>query len=121
MENLSDMTRIIVGYLGTGCNAIQIHFSKPGVLLGNTRANINTSFSSQTVGRDSSVGIATHYGQDGPGIQSRCWARFSAPIQTCPGAHPACYTRGSGCFPTVKRPGLVVEHPLHLASRLRKE
>ena len=35
------------------------------------------------VGRDSSVGIATRYGLDGPGIQSR-WRRFSAPAQTGP-------------------------------------
>jgi len=35
------------------------------------------------VGRDGSVGIANHYGLDG--------ARFSAPIQTGPGAHPASY------------------------------
>ena len=34
----------------------------------------------------SSVGIATRYGQDGPGIESR-W-RFSPPVQTGPGAHP---------------------------------
>ena len=31
----------------------------------------------------------TGYGQDGPGIESRWGARFSAPVQTVPGAHPA--------------------------------
>ena len=36
-------------------------------------------------GRDSSVGIATRYGLDGPGIESRWGARFSAPVQTGPG------------------------------------
>jgi hypothetical protein len=47
------------------------------------------------VGRDSSVGTATPYGFDGPGIESR-WTRFSAPVQTDPGDHPAQYARGTG-------------------------
>ena len=37
----------------------------------------------------SSVGIATGYKLDGPGIESRWGARFSAPVQTGPGAHSA--------------------------------
>jgi hypothetical protein len=53
-------------------------------------------------GRGSSVGIATGYGLDGPGIESRLEARFSAPVQTCPGAHPASCTMGTGSFPGVK-------------------
>jgi hypothetical protein len=32
-------------------------------------------------------------------------ARFSAPVQTGPGAHPASCTMGTGAFPGVKRPG----------------
>ena len=31
-------------------------------------------------------------------------ARFSAAVQTVPGAHPASYTVGTGSFPGVKRP-----------------
>jgi hypothetical protein len=58
------------------------------------------------VGRDSSVGIATRYGMDGPGIESRLGARFSIPVQAGPGAHPASYTMGTGSFPGVKRPEL---------------
>jgi len=38
-------------------------------------------------------------------------ARFSAPVQTGPGAHPASYTMGTGSFPVVKRPGRGVDHP----------
>jgi hypothetical protein len=38
-------------------------------------------------------------------------ARFSAPVQTGPGAHPASRTMGSGSFPEVKRPGRGVDHP----------
>jgi hypothetical protein len=42
----------------------------------------------------STVGIATRYGLDGPGIESWWGTRFSAPVQTGPGAHPASYTMG---------------------------
>ena len=63
------------------------------------------------MGRDSSVGIATRYGLDGPGIESRWGSRFSTPVQTGPGAHPASCTMGTGSFPGVKRPGRGVDHP----------
>ena len=54
----------------------------------------------------SSAGIATGYGLDGPGIESRWGARFSTPVQTGPGAHPASCTIGTGSFPGGKeRPG----------------
>jgi hypothetical protein len=46
---------------------------------------------------------------------------FSAPVQTGPGAHPASYTMGTESFSRVKRPGLDVYHPRHLAPRLKKE
>jgi len=62
-------------------------------------------------GRDSSVGIATGYGMDGPGIESRWRARFYAPVQTGPGAHPASYRMGTKTFPGVRRPGRGVDHP----------
>jgi len=39
------------------------------------------------------------------------WARFSAPIQTCPGTYSAYYTRVTGSFPGVKRLGRGVDHP----------
>ena len=67
---------------------------------------------SHFVVRGSSVGIATRYRLDGPRIESR-WGgpRFSAPVQTGPGAHPASHTTGTGSFPGVKRPGRGVDHP----------
>ena len=71
--------------------------------------------------RDSSVGIAIRYGLDGPGIESRWGARFSAPIQADARAHPASYTTGTGSFPGVNRPRRSVDHPPHLAPRLKKE
>ena len=49
-----------------------------------------------------SVGIATGYGLDSTGIESRWRARYSAPVQTGPGAHPASCTMGTGFFSGVK-------------------
>jgi hypothetical protein len=75
------------------------------------------------VGRDSSGGIATHDGSDGPRIESH-WGggtKFSAPVETGPGAHPTSYTMGTGYFPGVKWPGRGVDHPPHLQPRLKKE
>ena len=51
------------------------------------------------VGRDSSVGIATCYVLDGPGIESRWEARISAPVQTVPGAHSASCTKKHHVLP----------------------
>jgi len=61
------------------------------------------------VGRDSSVGTATRHGLDGPRIESRWGARFSAPVQTGPGAYPTSYAMGTGSFARVKRSGLKKE------------
>jgi hypothetical protein len=73
------------------------------------------------VGRDSAVGIATRYGLDGPGIESR-WGRdfphlfrpalrpTQLPIQWVPGLSPG-----------VKRLGRGVDHPPHLAPRVKIE
>jgi hypothetical protein len=47
---------------------------------------------------------------DGPEIESRWGARFSAPVQTGPGAYPASYTMGTGSVPVVKRPWSGVDH-----------
>jgi len=60
------------------------------------------------------VGIATGYRLYGPGIDSRWGARFSAPVQTGPGAHPASCTMGTGSFLGVKsgRGVTLVPHPL---------
>ena len=56
----------------------------------------------------------TGYGLDGLGIKSWWEARFSAPVQTGPGAHPACCTMGTGSFSGVKSgQGLTLTpHPL---------
>jgi hypothetical protein len=53
-------------------------------------------------GPGSSVGLATGYVLDNPGIESRWEARFSSHVQTGHGAHPASCTMGTGSFPGVK-------------------
>ena len=52
-------------------------------------------------GPGSVVGIATGYGLDSSGIESRWGARFSAPVQTGSGDHPTSCTMGTGSFPGV--------------------
>ena len=68
---------------------------------------------------DSSVSIATRYGLDGLGIESRWGARFSALVQTGPGAQPASYTMGTGPFRGVKRPGRQ-DHPLPASAEVNE-
>jgi hypothetical protein len=63
----------------------------------------------EVLGRNSSVGIATRYGLDSPGIESRCGAKFSAPVRNGSGTHPASYIMGTGSLPGVKRTGRGVD------------
>jgi hypothetical protein len=71
---------------------------------------------STLVGRDSDLLRA------GPsGVQIPVEARFSAPVQTGPGANPTSYTTGTRSFPGGKRSGRGVDHPPPLTRRLKKE
>jgi hypothetical protein len=67
----------------------------------------------QFCGPGSVVGIATGYGLDGPGIEYRRGARFSAPVQTGLGTHPASCTIGIWSFPGVKSGRDVMLTPQH--------
>jgi hypothetical protein len=71
-------------------------------------------FNCVNVSRDSSVGIATAYGLEGPGIESRWGARFSAPVHTSPEAHPASCKIGTVSFLGVRcgRGVTLTPHPL---------
>jgi len=61
---------------------------------------------------DSVVGITTRYKPDGPGIESRCEARFSAPFQTSPVAHPSSCTMGTRSPSRgIKQPERGADHP----------
>jgi len=72
------------------------------------------------VGRDRIVGVATRYGLNDPEIESRLrgGSRFSTPVLTSSGAHPASYTMDTGSFLGGKAAGTT--HPL-LTPRLKKE
>jgi len=47
-------------------------------------------------------------------------ARFSAPVQTGPGAHPASYTVGTGSLLAVKRLGHGVDHPSPFSAEVKE-
>ena len=84
----------------------KVHTSN--LLVGGTK---RTAYYLNDGGRVSSVGIATRYGLDGPGIESRRVATFSAPVPTCPGTQPASCTIGIGSFP---RRGVEVKEKVEL-------
>jgi hypothetical protein len=60
------------------------------------------------MGWDSAVGIATPYGLDGPGVESR-WGEIFRTRPDLP--HPASYTMGTGSFPGGKAAGAWADHP----------
>ena len=80
--------------------------------------NTNSVFT--IFGPGSSVGIATGYGLDGPGIESRWGARYSSPVQTGPGVHPASYTMGTGSLPGVQWPRRGVDHQLPYSAEIKE-
>jgi hypothetical protein len=73
------------------------------------------------VGRYSSVRVATGYGLDGPGIESRWGARFSAPVQTGSGTHSASYTLGTGSFLGVKQTGCGVDQATPSSAEVKEK
>jgi len=72
------------------------------------------------LGRCSSVGIATPYGLDGPGIESGWGRDFRIRPDRSWGPFNVLY-KGTESFRGVKRPGCGVDHPFHLVPRLKKE
>ena len=63
------------------------------------------------VGRDSSVGIATRYGLDGPVIEFRWGRDFPHPPTQSPEVHPTSYVVGTESFQGVKWPERSVNLP----------
>ena len=93
------------------CDGHYSHVCVSNVITTNMKTLNITLLLNYNVGRDISVGIATRYGLDGPGIESRWGVRFSAPVQSGPDANPASYTTGTWSFQEVKRPRSGVDHP----------
>ena len=73
------------------------------------------------MGRDSSVGIATRYGMDGPGIESRWGRDFPHPSRPALGGPPSLLYNGYRVFPGGKAAGAWCWPPTYIwVSRSRK-
>ena len=72
-------------------------------------------------GPGSVVGIANGYGLDGRGIESRWRQDFPHVSRPTLGPTKPPVQWVTRLFPGVKRPGRGVDHPPHLAPRLKKE
>jgi hypothetical protein len=70
----------------------------------NTVGNCNTMVLYYNMGRDSSVGIATRKGLDGPGIESRWGQDIPNPSRQAPGS-PSLLYRGYRVYPGDKETG----------------
>jgi len=68
-------------------------------------------------GWDSSVGIAAGRSEDRIPVGDEIFHK----VQTGRGVNPASCIMSTGSFPGGKRPGRGVDHPSHLAPRLKKE
>ena len=68
----------------------------------------------------SAVGIATCYGLDDLWIESRWGARFTALVQTGPGAYLTFYRMGIGSFSGVKQPGCIADHPSPSSAQVKE-
>ena len=83
-------------------------------------SNISISVVSNLIFRNSSVGIETRYGLEGPGSESRCGRNFPHTSRTAQGSTQPPIQWVPGLFPGVKRPGRGVDHP-HPSSAEVKE
>jgi hypothetical protein len=75
----------------------------------------DNSFTSRTTirtSRDSAVGIATRYGPDGPGIESRWKRDLLYPSRPAPDPSTLLYIEYRASLPEVKRPGRGCTHPI---------
>ena len=73
------------------------------------------------MGRDNRVRIATRYGLEGPGVESRWGLDFPHPSRPALGPTQPPMQWVPGLSPAVKRPGRGVDQPPHLAPKLKKE
>jgi hypothetical protein len=69
---------------------------------------------------DSSVGIATYYGLDGPGIESQVGVRFSALVPTGSAVYPTPYTMGIRSFTRVKLSRCGIDQPTPSSAKAKE-
>jgi hypothetical protein len=72
------------------------------------------------VGRDSSVGVATHHGQDGPGIESRSEGSFSAPSRPALRSTQSPVRWVKGLFPGGKAAGALRWPPTRSSAEVKE-
>ena len=72
------------------------------------------------MGRDSSAGIATRYGVDGPGIESRWGEIFRTRSDRPWGPSSLLYKGYRVSFPGLKRPGPDVNHPRPFSAEVKE-
>ena len=96
------------------------YISAPSLWFHGRLCSENYHFTFWVCGPGSSVGIANDYGLDGPGSNPGGDEIFR-PVQTCPGAHPASCTMGTGSFPVVKcgQGVLLTTHSLLVSQSLK--
>ena len=96
---------------------------QPSILLSADTNNFSTyNFKAKliTVGHDSSVGTATSYELDGPGIKSWWGRHFQCPCRPTQGPIQPPTQWVPGLFPRLKQSVCGVDRPPHLAQRLKK-
>jgi hypothetical protein len=74
----------------------------------------------RAVDRDSSVGIATRYGLDGPGVESRLRRDFPSLSRPALGPTQPSVQWVPGLSQGVKRPGRGVDHPLPSGAEVKE-
>jgi len=84
------------------------------------RIGLFEKYHNKGVCRDSSVGIATRYGLDGPGIESRWRRDFPHPTRPALGpTHPPVHAYRIS-IPRVKRPGRGVDQPPQSSAEVKE-
>ena len=100
-------------------NLLRFRNNTPGKSVAFPKINLETPIFH--CGPGNVVGIATGYGAGQSGDRIPVGARFSAPVQTGPGARPASCTMGTGSFPGAKRPGRDVDPSPPSSAVVKKE
>jgi hypothetical protein len=72
------------------------------------------------MGRDSSVGIATRYELEFPGIESWCGGEIFLTRTDRPRGPPSLLYNGYRVFSWVKRPGRVVNHASSSSAKIKE-
>jgi len=80
--------------------------------------SVRSNYSSQYYGEHSWYSNSLRTWRSGNGIP--VGARFSSPGQKGPWDHPASYTKGTGSFPVVKRPGSGVNYTLPSTTNVKE-